>query len=331
VIHVTKKRVSRIWDYQKSLWQPDSTVPGCVEFPQVIELVEIDRGRLREGFEVCPIRVKHSLAHNPLFEIEALLDAADRLPSSLIECNAGIVPISCPDSGSAGEGLSPRQIVERMRNEKLWLGLKKIDLLPEYREIIEVLLSAVGESISDTHPGINNLEGYVFISSAGTIVPYHMDTEHNFLLQIRGRKAMYMLDHTDPAVLREEDLERYHTNTTRRMRFDLALHSCADEWCLEPGEGMHVPVTQPHYVENGDSLSISLSVTFNTPRQQARARIYKVNHYIRQLGVRPSPYGSSDLRDNLKSAVGLMYQKVFSRRNPISWRPRYRCSQTTGL
>jgi hypothetical protein len=283
--------VSRIWDYQKSLWQPDSTVPGCVEFPQVIELVEIDRGRLREGFEVCPIRVKHSLAHNPLFEIEALLDAADRLPSSLIECNAGIVPISCPDSGSAGEGLSPRQIVERMRNEKLWLGLKKIDLLPEYREIIEVLLSAVGESISDTHPGINNLEGYVFISSAGTIVPYHMDTEHNFLLQIRGRKAMYMLDHTDPAVLREEDLERYHTNTTRRMRFDLALHSCADEWCLEPGEGMHVPVTQPHYV----------------------------------------PYGSSDLRDNLKSAVGLMYQKVFSRRNPISWRPRYRCSQTTGL
>ena len=284
----------------------------------MIEPIEIDRGRLREDFEVRPIRVKHSLAHNPLFEIEALLNAADRLPPSLVECNAGNVPVSFPEGKSAGEGLSPRQIVERMRNEKLWLGLKKIDLLPEYREIIEVLLSGMGESISDTHPGINNLEGYVFISSAGTIVPYHMDTEHNFLLQVRGRKAMYMLDHTDPAVLREEDLERYYTNTTRRMRFDPALHSCADKWCLEPGEGMHVPVTQPHYVENGDNLSISLSVTFDTPRQQARARIYKVNHHIRQLGMRPSPYGSSNVRDNLKSAVGLMYQKTFSRRSP-SW------------
>jgi hypothetical protein len=265
--------------------------------------------------------VKHGLVDNPLFQLDALLDAADRLPPSLIECNAGNVPISCPEVRSAGEGQTPRQIVGRMHNEKLWLGLKKIDLLPEYREAIERLLECVDHLISGRYPGINNREGYVFISSAGTVVPYHMDTEHNFLLQIRGTKTMYMLDRTDPAVLSEEDLERYYTNTTRRMHFDPALHGRADEWSLKPGEGMHVPVTQPHYVENGDGLSISLSVTFDTPRQQARARIYKLNHYIRKLGLRPSPYGSSRARDNVKSTLGLVYQTAFARRKP-SWQVR---------
>ena len=280
--------------------------------------IEIDSDQLRTNFEVRPIRVNHSLEHNPLFQIDALLDAAERLPPSLIECNAGDVPISYPEGRSAAEGLTPRQIVERMLTEKLWLGLKKIDLLPEYREVIEVLLSDVGEAISGTHPGAYNMEGYVFISSPGTIVPYHMDTEHNFLLQIRGDKTMHMLDRTDPAVLSEEDLERYYTNTTRRIHFGPALHERAEKWHLEPGEGMHVPVTHPHYVENGDSLSVSLSATFDTPRQQARARIYKVNHYVRKLGLSPISYGSSGVRDNLKSTAGLVHQMIFAKRKP-SW------------
>ena len=286
--------------------------------PQVIGSIEVDSDLLRTNFEVRPIRVKHKLEHNPLFQIEALLDAARRLPPPLIECNAGDVPINFPEGRSAGKGLSPGQIVERMSSEKLWLGLKKIDLLPEYREVIEELLSEVGECISATHPGVHNLEGYVFISSPGTVVPYHMDTEHNFLLQIRGDKTMHMLDRTDPAVLREEDLERYYTNTTRRMHFDPALHERAEKWHLEPGEGMHVPVTQPHYVENGDSLSVSLSATFDTPRQQARARVYKVNHYLRKIGMGPVSYGSSGVRDSLKSAAGLVHQMIFARRKP-SW------------
>jgi hypothetical protein len=51
---------------------------------------------------------------------------------------------------------------------------------------------------------------------------------------------------------------------------------------------------------------------------QARARIYKVNHYIRNIGVSPLPYGSSAVRGVLKSAVGLVHQRIFARREP-SW------------
>ena len=33
-------------------------------------------------------------------------------------------------------------------------------------------------------------EGFIFISSPGSITPFHMDPEYNFLLQIRGEKQI---------------------------------------------------------------------------------------------------------------------------------------------
>jgi hypothetical protein len=265
---------------------------------------------LRECFEYRPFYVTHELKTHPLFQIDALLDAGDRLPPSLIECNAGSVPISLPEGKSAGHGLTPRQIVALMPDEKVWLGLKKIDLLPEYREVIETLLSSVRSGTAASYPGMRNLEGYVFISSPGTIVPYHMDPEHNFLLQIRGDKSMYLLDRDDPDVLAEGDIERYYTSTTRRMVFDDSMHQRAKRWYLDPGRGMHVPVNFPHYVETGNDISVSLSTTFDTSRQQARARVYKVNYYLRKLGIKPARYGSSAWSDRLKSAAGMLYQKA---------------------
>jgi hypothetical protein len=265
---------------------------------------------LRSSFETRPFKVHHNLEDHPLFQVDALLDAGDRLPRSLIECNAGDVPISLPEGKPAGRGLTHREIFRLMPQAKVWLGLKKIDLLPEYREVIHTLLASIEGGISRSYPGMYNLEGYLFISSPGTVVPYHMDPEHNFLLQIRGDKSMYLLDRNDPMVLREEDLERYYTNTTRRMVFDPAMHQRSQRWNLEPGAGMHVPINFPHYVETGRQIAISLSATFDTPRQQHRARVYKVNYYLRKIGLKPAKYGTSALSDRLKSAAGAMYQKL---------------------
>jgi len=76
------------------------------------------------GFERHPIAVEHDLADHPLFQIDASLDAGDRLPSSMIECNAGDVKISLREGKGAGQGLSHREIFDLMPEEKVWLGLK---------------------------------------------------------------------------------------------------------------------------------------------------------------------------------------------------------------
>ena len=120
--------------------------------------IRFDEKELSSCFEQRPIAVEHDLADHPLFQIDALLDAGDRLPSSMIECNAGNVQISLPEGKPAGQGLTHREIFDLMPDEKVWLGLKKLDLLPEYRDAIESLLSSVRSSIASSHPGMFNLE-----------------------------------------------------------------------------------------------------------------------------------------------------------------------------
>ena len=41
-----------------------------------------------------------------------------------------------------------------------------------------------------SHPDIRMPQGFIFISSAGSVTHYHMDPEHKFLLKISGDKTM---------------------------------------------------------------------------------------------------------------------------------------------
>jgi Cupin-like domain len=265
---------------------------------------------LRVSFEQKPFSVLHDLRLHPLFTMEALMCAADRLPARLIECNAGDVPVSHPEGKSAGEKLSPREIVCLMSTEKVWLGLKKIDLLPEYADLLDSLLRSVKQDIERSYNGMHNFEGYVFISSPGTVVPYHMDPEHNFLLQIRGEKSIYLFDRNDPQVLTQADIECFYTARNRRMSIPPAVLEKYNEWRLCPGEGIHVPINSPHYVRTWDEISISLSVTFDSARQKARERVMKVNSHLRKAGLQPCAYGVSPVRDSLKSGIGWLYQSI---------------------
>jgi hypothetical protein len=50
-------------------------------------------------------------------------------------------------------------------------------------------------------------------------------------------------------------------------------------------------------VENGDEVSISYSITFQTRRQERRNVLYNINHQLRKRGLHPRPVGRSLLRD----------------------------------
>jgi hypothetical protein len=69
---------------------------------------------------------------------------------------------------------------------------------------------------------------------------------------------------------------------------------------LNPGDGLHVPVTSPHWVKNGDEVSISFSITFRAPASDRRTIIYTTNAYLRKRGLSPVAYGKSAWRDTAK-------------------------------
>ena len=68
-------------------------------------------------------------------------------------------------------------------------------------------------------PGTQQLEAYIFISSPGSVTPFHFDDEHNFLLQVRGSKTMHMWDARDPNVVTYQALERAYNGSPRNIPY----------------------------------------------------------------------------------------------------------------
>lgn len=63
---------------------------------------------------------------------------------------------------------------------------------------------------------------------------------------------------------------------------------------------MHNPSRGPHWVQNGDEYSVSLTFNFCLRALDAQAPVYQINHVLRNLGLTPTPPGESAWRDSLK-------------------------------
>jgi hypothetical protein len=137
-----------------------------------------------------------------------------------------------------------------------------------------------------------------------------MDPEHNFLLQIRGSKTVAIFDPADRELLPNETLERFHSGFRRKLTLDESHRNRAREFRLEPGVGLHFPVTAPHWVRNGDEVSISFSITFRSRSCDRRETLYRINSTLRKIGISPVAPGRSAWRDGLKLGVHGMARGV---------------------
>jgi hypothetical protein len=135
------------------------------------------------------------------------------------------------------------------------------------------------------------------------MTPYHMDPEHNFLLQVRGSKRVCLFDGHDRSVVSEEELESFHCGGHRNLEFGRNGSKSGWTFVLVPGAGLHFPATAPHYVRNGAEVSVSFSITFRTPDLRRRRLVHICNAFLRRRGMRPAPVGASPAMDRLKDLV----------------------------
>jgi hypothetical protein len=110
-----------------------------------------------------------------------------------------------------------------------------------------------------------------------------------------------MWDPADRFVLPEEELERFYASFVHRnLPWRDVFQTTAFVLPLAPGEGLHFPVTVPHWVKNGPEVSVSFSITFRTVESERRELLYKTNARLRKLGLTPAPPGQSILLDRTK-------------------------------
>ncbi len=263
-------------------------------------LLEIDAEKFRAGFNRAPFLIRHRLADHPLFSLERLIDLSTRLPEEDIKYNAGDVSVYTGLYKGRRTGLSAQETIRRIEERCSWMVLKNVERDPEYRELLNRCLDEIEVYSDPIDPGMRQREGFIFISSPGAVTPYHMDPEYNFLLQIRGEKTIRIWDSNDRSVLSERELEDYFSGAKRQLEFKEEYGPKAAVFELKPGVGLHFPVVAPHWVRNGDEVSISFSVTFRTPASERQELVYYVNAYLRRKGLNPTPYGLSPLRDATK-------------------------------
>ncbi len=127
----------------------------------------------------------------------------------------------------------------------------------------------------------------ILLSSPGIITPYHIDHESNLLFQIAGKKEVWLFDPRDPRVLREEEIESFYVGNINAADFRTAAQPLGTLYRLTPGLALHNPPLGPHWVQNGNGVSVSVSLNFSLRSSEPRARVYQMNYYLRRLGWHP--------------------------------------------
>src|SRR5262249_34482347 len=115
------------------------------------------------------------------------------------------------------------------------------------------------------------------------------------------RRGVTVWAPADREAVSELDLERFLSGGRHRnlpWRESLAARGAPFE--LGPGDGLHIPVTAPHWVQNQGEVSVSLSVTFRSEVSEAREAAFKVNRMLRALRWVPGPVGGRRRVDGLK-------------------------------
>ena len=126
------------------------------------------------------------------------------------------------------------------------------------------------------------------------------------LLVGRARPGRCVFSASDREVLSEVELEKHFTGPAihRNMVFHERYQERATVFELKAGYGIHIPTTDPHWIRNGDAVSISFSNGFKTRASLRRGMIYNLNGRMRKMGLRPTPpCGNGALRDAMKLQV----------------------------
>jgi hypothetical protein len=248
---------------------------------------ENDLARLRDYYPEKPGKLSHRLLNHPLLTLESLVELGRRLPRASVEYNAGDLPYGVEPDAVGHTGLSVEDTIRSIEECGSWMVLKHVDQDPAYKALLEEALSELAGVIEPVSGEMLAKVGFIFVSSPNAVTPFHLDPEHNVLLQIRGSKTI-MIVPGDESVVPPEKHEAYHVGGHRNVPWSDEYEARGHRFELAPGDAVHVPLMWPHWVRNGPEPSISFSITWKSHWVFQEADARGLNHLLRKWGVQPA-------------------------------------------
>jgi hypothetical protein len=209
-----------------------------------------------------PIKLAHQLDKSPLFSADRLADLIERYPRE----HYSLVQTGTRESrrvwreGEIGN-LNGRQVMDAIASGGLWLNLRNVSGIDHaYRTVLDDMFEEIAANV----PGFEapKHQAGILISSPEAQVYYHADLPGQGLIQIAGRKRVYVYPNTAPFIKPEhlEDIALFD------VEVDLPYARWYDDHAqvveLEPGQMLNWPLNAPHRVENLGSVNISMTVSY---------------------------------------------------------------------
>lgn len=268
--------------------------------------IDFDPTVMKSSYNRRSFLVSHRLPEHPLFTLETLFSLCRRLGEVQAKVRFGEVPVDVDFDASLGRykrGLTLEDAIASLEEKKAYIAIYNPERDPEYRVAIEGFLGEIAAQLGDLDPEINWYSTYIFISAQGSVTPYHMDREMNFLLQVKGRKTARLWDPFDEEIMTEAQKDALLAYSGSRPEYHPSFEAKATIYDLEPGIGVHHPFIAPHLVTTGPEVSVSLAITFRTRKSDTWAAAHRVNHYLRRVGLQPTPVARNPVLDVAKAAI----------------------------
>jgi hypothetical protein len=255
-----------------------------------------------------PIRLAHGLHESPLFSIDRLAELIERYPRehySLVQTGAKEARRLWRE-GEIGN-LSGHQVIDVVARGGLWLNLRNVSGVDgAYR----TMLDGMFEEIAAKVPGFQapKHQAGILISSPDAQVYYHADLPGQSLIQISGRKRVYLYPASMPFIKPEhlEDIALFDVEVD--MPYAEWYDSHAKVFELEPGQMLNWPLNAPHRVENLGSVNISMTVSYVNDEIRRAEIVHLANGLLRhRFGYQPR---SRNLRGPSYFAKAVM-QKLY--------------------
>jgi hypothetical protein len=276
-------------------------------------------GEFRQNYNRVNFMFQHALATDPIFDLESLLELSMRMPDhrDTYWSNGNVAVSNDWDAGTAGR-ISLQNTIRHIEHNNSIVILKHTEQDPIFAPVLQNVLATMIDLSGDAmRCDVSIGEVLILISSPGRITPYHMDAEVNFLLQVRGDKSFHIFDHTDRTLVTDLQLENFYSDGAGHAIYNSGRQDECTAYDLRAGYGVHLPVVAPHWVQNGDNVSVALSVNYELKSIARLAQLHRFNRKLRHLGIRPSAPGQSIWRDNMKLSAsnGLSKFRSLTRRD----------------
>jgi hypothetical protein len=236
-----------------------------------------------------PIRLEHQMHTSPAFAVDELAKLIENYPRehySLVQTGARGASRVWRE-GDIGN-LSGRQVIEAISRGGLWLNMRDVGAVDSrYRELVDRMFEEIVAKV----PGFKTPRGHqesILISSPDAQVYYHADLPGQSLVQISGRKRVWVYPNSAPFITAEhlEDIALFN------VEVDLPYKDWYDDHAkvldIGPGQMLGWQMNAPHRVENLDSFSVSMTISYTNDEIRRAEIVNLANGLLRhRFGYRP--------------------------------------------